>query len=296
VGINTHHLPEVMRSTAAAECARLGLELQVVHEPEIQGTGGGIRGLRSFLGDDEFVLFNGDILFALDVPALIAAHRKSGALATMALLPMPEHEKYAAVEVDSAFDVRKIGGQGPGGPRLSPWHFSGVHVMSPRVFEFMSERGPEDINRDVYLRAIARGERVHGQVVQGYWSDLGTPARYLATQLDVLFGRVPMAAFGEQSPFSRAARADGNWWSVGDGGAGAQKVAGPAFFDQGARVEPDAMIGSAVYVGPGASVPSRARLNRVCVLEGTRLRPDEEIVDAIAFEDHRIAAGAAAPK
>ncbi len=50
----------------------------------------------------------------------------------MVLLPMPEDEKYAAVEVDAGFDVRKIAGKGAGGPKLSPWHFSGVHVMSPR--------------------------------------------------------------------------------------------------------------------------------------------------------------------
>src|SRR3954469_7317208 len=53
VGINTHHLPGVMRQVAQAECDRAGVGLTVVHEPEIQGTGGGIRGLRAFLADSD---------------------------------------------------------------------------------------------------------------------------------------------------------------------------------------------------------------------------------------------------
>src|SRR6476646_10095036 len=81
VGINTHHLPQVMRATAEAEANRAGLSFEAIHEPEIQGTGGGIRGLRNFLRDDTFVVFNGDILFALDLPPILDAHRKSGAAA-----------------------------------------------------------------------------------------------------------------------------------------------------------------------------------------------------------------------
>src|SRR4051794_31729693 len=100
VGINTHHLPEVMNATAQAEANRAGVALEVTHEKEIQGTGGGIRGLQTSLRDDTFVVFNGDILFALDLPPILQAHRASGAAATMVLMPMPPGEKYAAVEMD----------------------------------------------------------------------------------------------------------------------------------------------------------------------------------------------------
>src|SRR5438132_8170745 len=86
--INTHHLPEVMERTARLECARAGMPLPCVLEPKIQGTGGGIRGLREQLADDDFIVLNGDILFAIDLRPIVAAHRASKAFATMVLMPM----------------------------------------------------------------------------------------------------------------------------------------------------------------------------------------------------------------
>jgi len=290
VGLNSFHLPETMEALAASECARAGVRLEISREVgEIQGTGGGIRGLRRFLREsDPFVVVNGDILFALDLPRAIAAHRASGAAATMVLLPMPEGERFAAVECAGDSGVRRIAGHGPGGGSLSSWHFSGVHVMSPAVLDCMSEGRPEDINREVYPRMLERGLRIHGAVVNAYWSDLGTPSRYLAAQRDLLFGQVPLDLFGDASPFRGAARSGNAWLREGarvEGG-----VVGPAFFDRGCLVERGASVGSAVYVGTRATVAAGARLNRAVVLEDTHLGAGEELVEAIAWGTERIPA------
>ncbi len=290
VGINTHHLPEVMAATARAECERARLPLHVVHEPVIQGTGGGIRGLRDFLSDDDFLVFNGDILFPVDLRPVVAAHQHSGAAATMVLMPMPPGEKYAAVEMDPQRQVRRIAGNGLGGTALSPWHFTGVHVMSPRVFDFMSAQGPEDINREVYVRLMQAGLAIRGEVVQAYWSDLGTPSRYLSTVRDVLFGHVPLDSLGTASPFSSAPRRQGNFWAHAQARLGAAKVAGPAYFGRGCTLADGARIGSAVAVGEGARVGDGARLNRVAVFEDTEVAPGEELVEVLAWGTHRVPA------
>ena len=286
VGMNTHHLPEVMRACGEEEAVRAGLSLTCVHEPAIQGTGGGIRGLRALLSDGDFLVLNGDILFAVDLRPVVQAHRASGAAATMVLLPMPAGEKFAAVEVDPEWNVRRIAGHGPGGARLSPWHFTGVHVMSPAVFDFMRAGGPEDINREVYVRMLEAGLRVRGHVASGYWSDLGTPQRYLATQRDLLFGQVPLEPFGESNPFAGRVRTQAGWIAPGV----EARTAGPAFVEPGARVHPGARLGSAVYVAADSEVGEGARLNRVTVFPGTRIRPGEELVDCLAWGEERLPA------
>lgn len=288
VGINTHHLPEVMESIARAE---FGAGLEVSREAgEIQGTGGGIRGLRDFLRDDDFVVLNGDVLFSVDLRPVLAAHCESGAAATMVLLPMPEGETYNAVELDAAQRVRRIAGRGPGGQgALSGWHFTGVHVMSPKVFDFMAPSGAEDINRDVYVRMLERGLELRGHVLQPrdvYWSDLGTPQRYAATHQHLLFGQVPLASFGEHGPLSGHPRGEGNFWRH----PGAQldtdvKVAGPAFFGEGCVVEAGVRLGAAVSIGRDAVVGAGARLNRVAVLEGAKVAPGAQLMDAIVSPD-----------
>ena len=284
VALNTHHLPEVMRACAEEECARFGMPLTVVHEPEIQGTGGGVRGLRAFLEQDDFLVLNGDILFAVSLSPIVAAHRASAAAATMVLMPMPAGASYAAVEADPDLRIRRIAGHGPGGADLSPWHFTGVHVISPAVFDFMSPHGEEDINRGVYVRMIEAGKVVRGQVVDAPWSDLGTPARYLATQQDLLYGRVPGDAFPGASPFqANGARVRG------------EGIVPPALVDGAARVGVGAVIGPGAYVSGDAAIGARARLMRCTVLGETLIEPGEEVSDVIAWGPHRIPAGAEAP-
>jgi mannose-1-phosphate guanylyltransferase len=289
VGINTHHLPDVMAATARAECERAGLALHVVHEPLIQGTGGGIRGLRDFLAGEDFLVFNGDILFPVDLRPVVQAHRASGAAATMVLLPMPENETYASVDVDARGQVRRIAGRGPGGEGLTPWHFTGVHVMSPRVFDFMTPEGPEDINRDVYVRMMEAGLPVRGEGVRAYWSDLGTPSRYLGTVRDVLSGQVSLEGLGGDSPFAVAPRGPGNFWAHASARVEA-RVEGPAHFDAGCVVAPGAHVGACVSVGAGVRVGEGARLERTALLEGTEIAPGESLVDVLAWGPHRVAA------
>ncbi len=289
VGINTHHLPDTMTEVARAECARARLPLHVVHEPVIQGTGGGIRGLRDFLSGDDFLVFNGDILYPVDLKPVVAMHQASGALATMVLQPMPSGETYAAVELDAAGTVRRIAGHGPGGEGLTPWHFTGVHVMSPRVFDFMSPQGAEDINRDVYVRAMAAGQTVRGARVDGYWSDLGTPSRYLATVQDVLAGRVRLEWLGADSPLAGIVRDARGAWAHPAARAGGS-VEGPAYLGRGATVEAGAAVGPGVSLEAGARVASGARLQRAAVFEDTEVSPGETLSEVLAWGAHRIAA------
>src|SRR5512142_3041423 len=137
VVVNAHHLMHEMEQAARDAARSAEVPLAISREPVIAGTGGALREARAALaGADAIVMVNGDVLFDVDLTAALAAHRASGALATMLLLPMPEGGRYAAVETDASGAVRRIAGSfGPGGEGLSPWHFSGVHVLSGAILD-----------------------------------------------------------------------------------------------------------------------------------------------------------------
>jgi mannose-1-phosphate guanylyltransferase len=252
-----------MASVAREEGARAGLAVSIVHEPVIQGTGGGIRGLQHALpGDDPVVVWNGDILFAPDVASIVQAHVASGAAATMLLLPMPPGARYGAVETDHSGIVRRISATGVAGSGLRRWHFSGVHVLSQAVFRAMSPTGPEDINRDVYPRLFPGGE-VRGNVVDAPWSDLGEPSTYLDAQADVLAGRLA-DPLGSASPLR------------GRLGSG-------ALVESGARVHSSAELGADVFVASGVEVPDGARVHRAALLPGATVRPGEAVTGEIRW-------------
>jgi mannose-1-phosphate guanylyltransferase len=206
VVVNVHHLPDAMAAAASAAAGALGLPLAVSREPVIAGTGGALREARAALhGADAILMVNGDVLFDVDLRAALAAHRASGAHATMLLLPMPEGGKYAAVETDASGAVRRIAGKfGPGGEGLTPWHFSGVHVLSGAILDAVPAAPFErDVNRHVYPPLMPSGA-VRGLKVSGYWNDLGTPGRYVRANADVLSGTVPLGRFAGADPFRDA--------------------------------------------------------------------------------------------
>jgi mannose-1-phosphate guanylyltransferase len=273
VVVNVHHLAGAM-SAAAQEAARaLGLHLSVSREPVLAGTGGALREARRHLaGASAILLVNGDVLFDVDLAAALEAHRGSGGLATMVLLPMPAGTRYAAVEVDPSGAVRRIAGAfGPGGEDLAPWHFSGVHVLSPEILEHVPSVPFElDVNRHVYPPLMAAGA-VRGLVVQGYWNDLGTPARYLEASADVLGGRVPLGRFPGADPLR-----------------GTRELAPGVRAAQSAEIDPAAVLAAPAFVGPRCSVPAGARVRDAILWEDTALAPGEIVEHAVAAGPDRV--------
>lgn len=291
--VNVHHLPDELAAAAGVAARALALPLHVSREPVIAGTGGALREAREALrGADAIVVVNGDILFDLDLAAALAAHRASGALATMVLLPMPAGARYAAVEVDAGGAVRRIAGTfGPGGDGLSPWHFSGVHVLSPALLDRIPASPFEaDVNRHVYPPLMASGA-IRGQVASGYWNDLGTPARYLAANLDVLSGAVPLARFRGADPLAGTSLlAPGVAAAPGAVIRPGARLVGPVRVGAGAEIEPGAEVGPLAVIGAGARVQRGARVARAVVWDGTGIGPGERVEDAVAAGTDRVAA------
>ncbi len=127
--INLHHLGEqIVR--ALGDGARLGLRLAYSHEPTLQGTGGGIKQAAPFLKDGAFLVLNGDTLSDCDLTALIATHRASGALATLAVRDDPEAATWGPVALDAQGRILQINGKPPlAEPRaaLPACMFAGIH-------------------------------------------------------------------------------------------------------------------------------------------------------------------------
>ena len=78
--INTHHLAERF---SADWLARQPLAVEVAHEAELLGTGGGLVNAAQALGAGEVLLWNADMLGAPDLGQLLTAHRAKAVSATL---------------------------------------------------------------------------------------------------------------------------------------------------------------------------------------------------------------------
>ncbi|MGZ7031969.1 MAG: sugar phosphate nucleotidyltransferase [Thermoanaerobaculia bacterium] len=179
--VNLHHLPDAIEQFLRD---RYGLKLRVSFsfEPEILGTGGGVRKVRPLLEtEDEFFLVNADTIQFPRWESLRDERRQPNALAALTVRHPPQGDKFTPVWVEGG----RITGFGDG--TGEPLMFSGSHCISSRIFRYLPDKDFSGIVDGVYMPVLADGrEKIAGFVDDGLWFDIGTPQRYMGASRGIL--------------------------------------------------------------------------------------------------------------
>jgi len=184
--LNLHHIPDSVEAVFRTPPWD-DLPVSFSYEPEILGTAGGLKANESFFRDGAFLMANADIVMDFPLQDALEFHREHEALATLVLYPQEPPFRYFPMRIDQEGRLRDFKGMCPGGDlRPETYVFTGVHILEPRIFDYIPEGRFCEVNDEAYPAALAKGERIFGYPVEGYWNDLGDPARYLAAQKDLL--------------------------------------------------------------------------------------------------------------
>lgn len=187
VFINLHYHADKIK-IALGNGSSFGMKITYSEEPEILGTGGGIKKIYSHLGREDALVINGDILIEVNLDHLMAFHQERAGAATL-VLRAQDSEEFGVIEIDSSDQIRNILGQVPSqGGRLRHCMFTGAQMISQTVVDAIPEGVFSSIT-DTYIEMLRRGERLFGYTMQGYWNDIGLLARYQEADRDVKGGR-----------------------------------------------------------------------------------------------------------
>ncbi len=183
--VNVHHFADMVVQYLKAY-DNFGMQIEVSHEEVLLDTGGGLKKAGWFFledsarADEPFVLHNVDVISTIDLQRMVQSHKQNQALATLAVQER-ETSRYLLFDEQLQLCGRRAGrDQKPEivrrSPRTQALAFSGVHVISSRLFALMKEEGIFSII-DSYLRLAASGEKVVAfRADEYYWRDLGKPA------------------------------------------------------------------------------------------------------------------------
>ena len=195
--VNLHHQPDSVRR-ALGDGRAFGVHITyTVEEPDILGTAGALDNARHLIEDEPFLIVNGKIISDIDIAAAVETHKSSGALATMVLKANVKRERFTMVETDDG----RVTGFGEMAKPLTedeirdteheivtPLMFTGIHILDPRVFEYIKPGVYSDIVPHVYRPALERGEKIAAHVAEGSWYELSTIPRYLDISLAMMDG------------------------------------------------------------------------------------------------------------
>lgn len=185
--VNSHHLSsQITEFLEHHSCP--GIALSHSNEPELLGTGGALKKVDRFWGDQPFLVVNGDILHTVNLAAAYRMHITRDNLATLVLHDYP---RFNQVEVDREGTVVGIRQKKV---RETKWEtsmqaFTGIHIISPRLLDEIPSNRYIDII-DLYLGLAARGMPIRGhQSSNHYWRDIGTPEDYHCIHRDIYENR-----------------------------------------------------------------------------------------------------------
>jgi NDP-sugar pyrophosphorylase family protein len=180
--VNVHHFADQIVDYLKAN-ANFGMRIEISHEDVLLDTGGGLKKAAWFFledatrSDEPFLLHNVDVISTIDFESMVQAHKANQALATLAVQKRDSSRLLL-------FDERlQLCGRRPGRDReaeivrpslrLEPLAFSGVHVITPRLFSMVAEDGVFSIVTS-YLRLAGQGEKILAfRADKYYWRDLG---------------------------------------------------------------------------------------------------------------------------
>ncbi len=257
------------------------MKLRFVVEHEPLGTAGGIR--FAAVGINERVLVcNGDVLTDLDLAAFVAFHEARGAEATISLARVDDPSAFGVVPTRDDGEVIAFVEKPPREQAPTNWINAGTYVLEPSVLSSIPPRLNVSIERETFPRMLERPGRLYAMRSEGYWLDIGTPAKYFEAHLDVLAGKLglpPIAGAVELSP--------GVWVEPGAIVDDAAALEAPVLIGEGARVASGARVAHSV-LGARAVVESGASVIDSVVLPGVSVPPGEVIDSVVLGPDVRL--------
>jgi NDP-sugar pyrophosphorylase family protein len=182
--INVHHFADMIEGYLR-EQNNFGMHVEISREDELLlDTGGGLKKAGWFFQDqggreEPFILHNVDVISDIDLNHMLNHHVQTAALATVAVQER-QTSRYLLFDDSLQLCGRKSGRDGKTGvvrreQNLEPLAFAGIHVISPRLIQMITEQGAFSII-DTYLRLAAQGEKIIAfRADQYHWRDLGTP-------------------------------------------------------------------------------------------------------------------------
>jgi mannose-1-phosphate guanylyltransferase len=247
--------------------SRLGLKVHIIEEPEPRGTAGAVKNVEHKL-DGTTLVFNGDVMTALDLQSMLGYHRERQSKLTIALTPVEDPTSFGLVETDDAGRIQRFIEKPRVDEITTDMINAGTYLIEPEVFRYVPPAQYYMFERGLFPVLLQTGDPMYGYPSRAYWTDVGKPQTYLEVHHDILVGKVRYRFRGRQ-------------------------IADRVWQEDGADIHPSAQIVGPVVLGPQVQIGARARIIGPAVI-GARcvIGANTTIEDVVLWEDNVVEEGA----
>jgi mannose-1-phosphate guanylyltransferase/phosphomannomutase len=265
LAINLHHLPHMIKQHLG-DGSRFGLKIHYSWEPELLGTGGGIKQMAGLLPRDTLVVLNSDMLTNIDLKAVLEFHRQHKALASMVLNPHQPLANFRGVAVDEQYRIHQIAGR----PKIASSGvrhivFAGIHIIEPELLDHIPAGKACCINADIYPLLIEQGKPIYAYLLEeGFWRHVGTVQSYLHTYEEFLAGKLPLKTELRQTK-------PGIWMGSNVSISPEAELIPPVMLGNNCQIQARVVLGPYVSLGKDCLLGEKSAVEHSILWEGVRV-------------------------
>ncbi len=147
-------------------------------------TGGRVKRIRDYVGDETFMLTYGDAVGDINIPALLEFHRSQGKIGTMSMYNFGQYKGVVEVGADGVVDAFREKSDADG-----DLINIGFMVMEPAVFDLI-DGDDTPFEKDPVSRLVAK-RQLAGYIHKGYWQCMDTQREKLQLEKRWNSGNAP---------------------------------------------------------------------------------------------------------
>jgi NDP-sugar pyrophosphorylase family protein len=239
---------------------RLRVPVHTARESEPRGTAGAVVDLLPRLRSP-FAVVSGDTVMRLDLAAMLRAHRRMRAAATVCVTEASESTRFGIVEPLLGRVVSFLEK-----PQVRHLVNCGSYVMEHRALLGWQGQAPLDFGQDVLPRLVADGQVVATSEAARFWTDLGTAESFRRVHLQALTGPWPWGIPASEHPLLAGGEVD---------------MVGPVHFGRNVIVGPHVRLVGPLYVGNDVVIGPDAEVTRSVLLDGCTIGAGAWVQDAV---------------
>jgi glucose-1-phosphate thymidylyltransferase len=261
------------------EGSRFSVDITYIVQGNPLGLAHAVGCARSFVGNDNFVIYLGDNLLKQGITDLVESFREGSFAAGISLQEVDNPEEFGIAYCNDDGTIQKLV-EKPDAPS-SDLALIGIYVFSPTVFDIIenlepSWRGELEIT-DAIQGLLDQGEEISSHVVEGWWKDTGRPSDIISANRHVLDGHPGQIDGVVEENAEVTGHVDLHESAQIESGA---VVRGPVSIAEGVTISTGTYIGPYTSIGSDSVVEGAHVENSVIVGE-SEITAEEKIIDSL---------------
>lgn len=254
--------------------SRWSMKLEYSHEKVLMGTAGAIKKVERFFKDGPFFVMSGDGLSDIDLTDMLAFHKKSGSIATMAVHRVHSRFDYGVTLAAKNGRIKGFLEKPSWGDVFSNTVNTGIYLFEPEILKMIPKNEVYDFGHQLWPKLLKLKKPIFAYEFDTYWCDVGNLPEYRRSQMDVLDGKAKVSIPGREVR-------KGVWIEEGAQVDPKAKLIAPSVIGKGAKIAAGAVVGPHTVVGDRANIASKAVLKNCILWDNVTVGKDVHLSNCI---------------